>query len=99
MLRTIQFGYQRKLMADNAEDIRAAGAEMLNRLETAVDHLGTLRKGLMSAVKGYNDFIGSMDTRVMVQARRMKELGVASATDLELPSDVTESLRESRNAD
>lgn len=97
MLRTIQFGYQRKLMADNAEDIRAAGAEMLNRLETAVDHLGTLRKGLMSAVKGYNDFIGSMDTRVMVQARRMKELGVASATDLELPADVTESLRESRS--
>jgi len=99
MLRTIQFGYQRKLMADNAEDIRAAGAEMLNRLETAVDHLGTLRKGLMSAVKGYNDFIGSMDTRVMVQARRMKELGVASSTDLELPSDVTESLRESRTAE
>ena len=32
MLRTIQFGYQRKLMADNAEEIRAAGAEMLTRL-------------------------------------------------------------------
>ncbi|MGB0675851.1 MAG: DNA recombination protein RmuC, partial [Candidatus Nanopelagicales bacterium] len=86
MLRTIQFGYQRKLMADNAEEIRAAGAEMLTRLEKAVDHLGTLRKGLMSAVKGYNEFIGSMDSRVMVQARRMKELGVASSTDLELPS-------------
>ena len=99
MLRTIQFGYQRKLMADNAEEIRAAGAEMLTRLEKAVDHLGTLRKGLMSAVKGYNEFIGSMDSRVMVQARRMKELGVASSTDLELPSDVTETLRESRSAE
>ena len=33
MLRTIQFGYQRKLMTDNAEEIRAAGAEMLTRLE------------------------------------------------------------------
>ena len=99
MLRTIQFGYQRKLMADNAEEIRAAGAEMLIRLEKAVDHLGTLRKGLMSAVKGYNEFIGSMDSRVMVQARRMKELGVASSTDLELPSDVTETLRESRSSE
>ena len=99
MLRTIQFGYQRKLMADNAEEIRAAGAEMLIRLEKAVDHLGTLRKGLMSAVKGYNEFIGSMDSRVMVQARRMKELGVASATDLELPSDVTETLREPRSSE
>ena len=99
MLRTIQFGYQRKLMADNAEEIRAAGAEMLIRLEKAVDHLGTLRKGLMSAVKGYNEFIGSMDSRVMVQARRMKELGVASSTDLELPSDVTETLREPRSSE
>ena len=99
MLRTIQFGYQRKLMADNTEEIRAAGAEMLTRLEKAVDHLGTLRKGLMSAVKGYNEFIGSMDSRVMVQARRMKELGVASATDLELPSDVTETLRESMSSE
>lgn len=97
MLRTIQFGYQRKLMADNAEEIRAAGAEMLTRLEKAVDHLGTLRKGLMGAVKGYNDFIGSMDSRVMVQARRMKELGVVSATDLEVPSDITEALRDSRS--
>jgi DNA recombination protein RmuC len=97
MLRTIQFGYQRKLMADNAEEIRAAGAEMLTRLEKAVDHLGTLRKGLMGAVKGYNDFIGSMDSRVMVQARRMKELGVVSSTDLEVPSDITEALRDSRS--
>lgn len=96
MLRTIQFGYQRKLMADNAEEIRAAGAEMLTRLEKAVDHLGTLRKGLMSAVKGYNDFIGSLDSRVMVQARRMKELGVVSATELDAPADITESLRDSR---
>ncbi len=96
MLRTIQFGYQRKLMADNAEEIRAAGAEMLTRLEKAVDHLGTLRKGLMSAVKGYNDFIGSLDSRVMVQARRMKELGVVSATELDAPLDITESLRDSR---
>lgn len=96
MLRTIQFGYQRKLMADNAEEIRAAGAEMLNRLEKSVDHLGSMRRGLSAAVKGYNDFVGSFDSRVMVQARRMKELGVASSTELEAPTDITESLRDSR---
>lgn len=98
MLRTIQFGYQRKLMADNAEEIRAAGAEMLMRLEKAVDHLGTLRRGLTGAVKAYNDFVGSMDSRVMVQARRMKELGVTSTTELDSPADITDSLRESRSA-
>jgi len=96
MLRTIQFGYQRKLMADNAEEIRAAGAEMLNRLEKAVEHLSVLRRGITGAVKGYNDFVGSFDSRVMVQARRMKELGVVSATELDIPADITEALRDSR---
>jgi DNA recombination protein RmuC len=96
MLRTIQFGYQRKLMADNAEEIRAAGAEMLTRLEKSVDHLAVMRKGLVGAVKGYNDFVGSFDGRVLVQARRMKEMGVVSASELEGPQEVVDALRESR---
>lgn len=96
MLRTIQFGYQRKLMADNAEEIRAAGAEMLARLEKSVDHLAVMRRGLAGAVKGYNDFVGSFDSRVLVQARRMKEMGVVSASELEGPQEVVDALRESR---
>ena len=70
---------------------------MLSRLETTIDHLGSLRRGLVTAVKGYNDFVGSFDSRVMVQARRMQELGVASATDLEPPEEVSEALREARS--
>lgn len=99
MLRTVAFGYQRKMMADNAEEIRQAGVEMLARLEKAVEHLGTMRKGLGQAIKGYNDFVGSFDSRVMVQARRMKELGVASSSDLALPGDLLENLREPRDSD
>lgn len=99
MLRTVAFGYQRKMMADNAEEIRQAGVEMLARLEKAVDHLGTMRKGLGQAIKGYNDFVGSFDSRVMVQARRMKELGVASSSDLALPGDLLETLREPRDSE
>lgn len=99
MLRTVAFGYQRKMMADNAEEIRQAGVEMLARLEKAVDHLGTMRKGLGQAIKGYNDFVGSFDNRVMVQARRMKELGVASSSDLALPGDLLETLREPRDSE
>ncbi len=99
MLRTVAFGYQRKMMADNAEEIRQAGVEMLARLEKAVEHLGTMRKGLGQAIKGYNDFVGSFDSRVMVQARRMKELGVASSSELALPGDLLENLREPRDSD
>lgn len=76
LLRTIAFGYQRKLMADNAEQIRAAGAEMLGRLATLTDHIDGMRRGLEQAVRGYNSFVGSFDRQVVVQARRLHEMGV-----------------------
>lgn len=97
MLRTISFGYQRKLMADNAEDIREAGAEMLSRLGAAVEHIDGMRRGLSQAVKGYNGFVGSFDSRVMSQARKMRELGVASQRTLDSPEEITEIPRETRS--
>ncbi len=99
MLRTISFGYQRKLMADNAEEIREAGAEMLNRLGAAVEHVDSMRRGLSQAVKGYNSFVGSFDSRVMTQARKMKDLGVATQRALESPEEISEVPRESRTAE
>lgn len=98
MLRTISFGYQRKLMADNAEEIRKVGTELLNRLESMVDKISGVQRGLEVAVKNYNQFVGSFDSRVLVQARRMKELGVSSNTDLNPDLDVLSALRESRYA-
>jgi DNA recombination protein RmuC len=76
LLRTIAFGYQRQLMAENAEEIRAAGAEMLSRLGTLSEHLDGMRRGLEQAVRGYNSFVGSYDRQVLVQARRLHEMGV-----------------------
>jgi DNA recombination protein RmuC len=99
LLRTISFGYQRKLMADNAEEIRAAGAEMLKRLTDATAHLERMRKGLSQAIDGYNRFVGSYDSRVMVQARRMNELGVAGSGELDAPAEILEIPRESRSTD
>ncbi|MFY9331462.1 MAG: DNA recombination protein RmuC [Candidatus Nanopelagicales bacterium] len=98
MLRTIYFGYQRKLMADNAEEIRAAGAEMLSRLETAVGHLNGMQSGLRRAIEGYNNFIGSFDARVMAQARKMKELGVSAASELTASDPLDDTLRQSRSS-
>jgi DNA recombination protein RmuC len=96
MLRTVVFGYERKLMAENAEEIRRAGAEMLKRLLVAADHIGGLRKGLVTAVKGYNDFIGSFDGRVIVQARKMQEMGVAADLAIAAPEELLVDMRESK---
>ncbi len=97
MLKTIAFGYDRRLMADNAEEIRRAGAEMLSRLETALRHLTGMKRGLTAAIKGYNDFVGSMDSRVLTQARRLQDMGVPLEAPLELPTDIQDSVRELRS--
>jgi DNA recombination protein RmuC len=95
LLRTVAFGYQRKLMADNAEEIRAVGAEMLSRLGILVEHLDGLRRGLDQAVRGYNSFVGSFDSQAMRQARRMADLGVESTRALEAPGQLDVTLRAS----
>lgn len=93
LLRTIAFGYQRKLMADNAEQIRAAGAEMLGRLATLTDHIDGMRRGLEQAVRGYNSFVGSYDRQVLVQARRLHEMGVDAPKGVEGADEVSAELR------
>lgn len=93
LLRTIGFGYERKLMHDNAEEIRLAGAEMLKRLGVLVEHLADMRAGLQSAVNGYNKFVGSFDRNAMSQARKLNEMGVASARSLDAPAEIEAALR------
>jgi len=95
LLRTVAFGYQRQLMADNAEQIRLAGAEMLTRLGVLVEHLEGMRRGLDQAVRGYNAFVGSFDRQAMRQARRLSELGVTAARGLETPAELDVALRQS----
>lgn len=95
LLRTVAFGYQRKLMAENAEEIKQAGAEMLNRLGILVEHLDGMRRGLDQAVRGYNRFVGSFDSQAMSQARRLNDLGVASARSLTAPEPLEQEVRQS----
>ena len=95
LLRTVGFGYQRQLMADNAEEIKRAGAEMLSRLGVLVEHLEGMRRGLDQAVRGYNRFVGSFDTQALRQARRLNELGVDALRAIDAPDMLDVALRES----
>ena len=95
LLRTIAFGYQRNDLAANAERIQQVGSELLHRLGLLSEHITAVRKGLDQAVRGYNSFIGSYESRVLVSAREMKQLGVPSQRSLEAPDVALSALRES----
>ncbi len=75
LLRTVGIYWQQDRMAENAEHIWVEAKELQRRLVTFAEHLGRIRKGLVSALEGYNDAIGSYKGRVLPQGRKIEELG------------------------
>lgn len=93
LLRAVAYGWRQELIAQNAVEISNLGRELHDRLATMVEHLDLLRKRIDSAVDAYNRLVGSFETRVMVGARRFKELGVTTTKDLHSTQLVTRSAR------
>ncbi|HCA38244.1 MAG TPA: DNA recombination protein RmuC [Phycisphaerales bacterium] len=76
LLRSIAFGWRQEALAENAREIAAVGKELYERLSTFVNHHATVGKRLESAVKAYNESVGSLERRLLVSGRRLHELGV-----------------------
>ena len=88
LLKTVHFAWQQEKVAAHAEEIRDLGAELYDRLFTMTGHLRDLGQRIDGTVKTYNDAIASFDRRVMVSARKMKELGAGSSRELPEPEPV-----------
>jgi len=54
------------------------GKELLGRLGAMAKHIDTLGRSITSTVKGYNAFVGSLESRVFPSARKLTELGNAA---------------------
>jgi DNA recombination protein RmuC len=83
LLQVVAQGWRHERLAQNAEEIQALGKELYSRVTRMTDYLETLRTRLDSTVKAFNDAVGSYETRVLVTARRFKELGATSGGDIE----------------
>ena len=76
LLRTVAHGWRQQAVAENARAIHDLGRELHGRLATLGGHLQRLGAGLETAVGRYNDAVGSLESRVLVSARRFGSLGV-----------------------
>ena len=83
LLRAVAYGWRQETLADSAKAISELGQELYKRLSDLGEHMQKLGKGLGTAVNAYNSAIGSLESRVLVSARRFKDLG-ASAIGAEI---------------
>lgn len=85
LLRTVAFGWQQEALAENARVVQQLGSELYDRLRVMGSHLAKVQRNLSSTVEAFNDAVGSLESRVLVTARRFPELGVVGAGARELP--------------
>jgi DNA recombination protein RmuC len=92
MLRTAQYAWQQAALSENARAVFELGRELYERLNGLGGHVDAVGKALTNAVLSYNRAVGSLESRVLVTARKLNQLGVTDA-ELEHAKPVEVSVR------
>jgi DNA recombination protein RmuC len=88
LLRAVHYGWRQELIAESAREIAESARELHRRIGRFVDPLAKVGRQLGSAVSAYNEAVGSFDSRVMPQLRRVEEAGAKSERELVAPAAV-----------
>lgn len=82
LLRAVAYGWRQERVTANAREISELGKSLYDRLAVLVRHLEEMGRHLGKSVEAYNRAMGSVESRVLVAARRFKELGATAQEEI-----------------
>ena len=86
ILKSVALGLREEALAKNAQEIARLGRDLYERLSSFTQHLILLGQSLEKSVNQYNQLVGSFEKRVLVSARRLKDLGAGGEKELPFPA-------------
>jgi DNA recombination protein RmuC len=93
LLRAVAYGWRQETIAESAKAISDLGRDLYTRLATLTEHFAKVGRGLDTAVRSYNEAVGSLETRVLPSARKFREHGVSPTAELAQLTGVERSVR------
>jgi len=79
LAKSVAYGWRQEQSAKNAQEIAGLGRELHGRMATMLDKMSKVGDSIERSVKSYNELVGSVEARVLPQARKFKDLGAADA--------------------
>ena len=95
LLRAVAYGWKQENLSRQVEKLNELGQDLYKRIADMNSHFSKMGRALSSAVEAYNKGVGSLESRVLVTARKFKELGIApSQVEIEEVESVDKIARE-----
>lgn len=92
LLQAVSVSWRNWSLEEDAQEIKKLGEELYSSLETFSTYLAKMGSGFKTALEGYNNLVGNVDSRLVPRAKKLRDLGVGHK-DFKLPEEMEPDLK------